>query len=83
MIWLFASGHAADIVLMVIVIELVWLVTGRGWPVTAAILRLAPGAFMLLALRAALTGCDWRWISLPLLLSFPVHIADLTQRKIR
>jgi hypothetical protein len=81
MLWLFASGHAVDIVLGVIGVELVWLVAGRGWPVMVAVLRLAPGALMLLALRAALTGCDWRWIALPLLLSFPVHIADLAQRK--
>jgi hypothetical protein len=81
MLWLFASGHAVDIVLGVIGVELAWLVAGRRWPVMVAALRLAPGALMLLALRAALTGCDWRWIALPLLLSFPVHIADLAQRK--
>ncbi len=81
MVWLFASGHAVDIVLAVIAVELVWLITTRGWPVTQALLRLAPGALMLLALRAALTGCDWRWIALPLLLSFPIHLADLAQRR--
>ncbi len=81
MLWLFGTGHAVDIVLVVIGVELAWLVTARGWPVTQATLRLAPGALMLLALRAALTGCDWRWVALPLVLSFPVHIADLAQRK--
>jgi hypothetical protein len=81
--WLFASGHAVDIVLVVIGVELAWLVSARGWPVTEATLRLAPGALMLLALRAALTGSDWRWIALPLLLSFPVHLADLAQRTMK
>lgn len=80
MAWLFASGHAVDIVLAVIVLELVWLVTRGGWSAGAALMRLMPGALMLLALRAALTGCAWPWIALPLLLSFPVHLADLRRR---
>ena len=76
---LFASGHAVDIVLLVIAVELVWLTWRGGWRVTDAALRLAPGALMLVALRMALTGFDWRWIALPLLLSFPVHLADLAR----
>lgn len=77
---LFASGHAADIVLLVIALECAWLVGRRGWPVADALLRLAPGALMLVALRSALIGLDWQWIALPLLLSFPVHLADLGRR---
>jgi hypothetical protein len=46
-------------------------------------LRLAPGAFILVALRGALTGSDWRWIALSLALSFPLHVADLMQRNIQ
>lgn len=79
--WLFASGHAVDIVLAVIAIELAWLVTRGGWGIGEALLRLGPGVLMLLALRAALAGLDWRWIALALALSFPVHLADLTRRK--
>ena len=79
MAWLFASGHAVDIVLAVIALELVWLI-GRGWPPRDAVLRLGPGALMLLALRGALTDADWWWIALPLALSFPVHLADLARR---
>jgi nitroreductase len=79
MAWLFASGHAVDIVLAVIAVELGWLVRG-GWRATDALLRLAPGALMLLALRAALTDLDWWWVALPLALSFPVHLADLARR---
>lgn len=78
--WLFASGHAVDIVLTVMLVELVWLTTKAGWRVGDALLRLAPGALMLVALRFALTGYDWRWIALPLLVSFPVHLADLRRR---
>lgn len=66
--------------LAVIALELLWL-TRKGWRVGDALLRLAPGALLLVALRASLTGLDWRWIALPLLLSFPVHLADLTRRK--
>ncbi len=80
MIWLFASGHAIDIVLAVIGIEAVWLMARAHWPARRALLCLAPGALMLLALRAALTGLDWRWIAVLLLLSFPVNLADLAQR---
>ncbi len=44
-----------------------------------AALRLAPGMLMLVALRAALTGLDWRWIAVPLIVSLPVHLADLAR----
>lgn len=77
MTWLFASGRSVDIVLLVIVIELLWMVTRGGWRVRDALLRLGPGALMLIALRSALIGLQWPWIALPLLLSFPVHLADL------
>lgn len=80
MAWLFASGHAVDVVLAVIAIEAVWLVAVTRWRVREAVLCLAPGALMLLALRAALTGQDWRMIALYLLLSFPLNLADLAQR---
>lgn len=77
MAWLFASGHAVDVVLAVIAGEAAMLTRSRGWRPTDALLRLLPGALMLVALRGALTGEDWRWIALPLLLSFPIHLADL------
>ena len=81
MTWLFASGHAVDIVLAVIVLEFVWLTVLGGWRIADALLCLCPGGLMLTGLRAALTGHDWRWIALPLLLSFPVHLADLQRRR--
>lgn len=77
--WLFASGHAVDIILLVLVIEYVWIVRGAKWRARDAFFRLAPGALMMLGLRAALTGQDWRWVALPLLLSFPAHLADLAR----
>lgn len=81
MTWLFASGHAVDIVLAVMALELAWLTLRGGWRIVDALLCLGPGALMLTGLRGALTGHDWRWIALPLLLSFPVHLADLRRRR--
>lgn len=80
---LFASGHAVDIVLAVIALELVWLVTRRGWCPIDAILGLGPGVLMLIAVRAALTGQDWQWIASTLILSFPIHLLDLANRSQR
>lgn len=60
-------------------VELGWLTARRGWGVRDALLRLLPGALMMVALRGALTGLDWWWIALPLLLSFPAHLADLAR----
>lgn len=79
--WLFASGHAVDLILAVMLAELIWLTRCKGWPVSDALLRLAPGALMLIALRGALTDVDWPWIALPLALSLPVHLADLARRR--
>ena len=83
MAWLFASGHAVDIVLVVMAGELVWLAARKDWPMADALLRIGPGALMLLALRAALVGLGWPWIALPLLASFPVHLADLARHRMR
>ena len=77
---LFASGHAVDIVLAVLLAEALWLVGRRGWAVADAAALLLPGALFLAALRAALTGQDWPWIAVPLALSFPVHLADVIRR---
>ena len=57
--------------------EFAWLTRRRGWRWADALLRLLPGALLLLGLRAALTGLAWPWIALPLALSFPAHLADL------
>lgn len=60
--------------------ESAWLTRWRGWPIPDAVLRLLPGALMLLALRAALTGVTWPWIALALAASFPAHLADVLRR---
>ncbi|MEG3165492.1 hypothetical protein U1701_12890 [Sphingomonas sp. PB2P19] len=66
--------------LLVIGVEFVALIA-MGWRAIDAVLRLGPGVLMLIAVRAALIGLAWPWIALPLLLSFPVHLADLARTK--
>jgi len=78
--WLFASGHAVTLVLAFMGVEGVWLVA-RRWSALTVFLMLAPGALMLLALRAALVGLPWYWIALPLTVSLPLHLADVRHRR--
>jgi hypothetical protein len=83
---LFASGHAVDIVLAVLAAEVLVLSNRRTRRVgerhrgATMIIAALPGIFLLLALRAALTGADWIWIALWLAASFPAHLADLRRR---
>jgi hypothetical protein len=78
------SGHAVDVVLLVILIEFVVLVAlRRGHRKRAAVdllFSLTPGAMLLLALRLALVGADWQWIALAIAASFPFHLVDLFRR---
>jgi hypothetical protein len=78
--WLFASGHAADLILGVLAAEALWLKLARRWRWGAILGLLGPGALMMIGLRAALTGADWWWIALPLGLSLPLHLYDLRSR---
>ena len=76
----FASGHAADVVLGVLLLEAAWLRMGRGWRWSAVAALLGPAALIVLGLRAALTDAAWWWIALPLALSLPLHLMDLRGR---
>lgn len=82
-VWLFAQGHAVDLILVILLIEAVWLLRWRGWPALTVALRLLPGACMVLAVRAALTGMGWPWIALTLAASFPLHLADVVRSRRR
>lgn len=77
---LFATGHAADVILGVLVIEAAWLRLARGWRWGAIAGLLGPAALIVLGLRAALTGAAWWWIALPLAASLPLHLMDLRGR---
>jgi len=76
----FASGHAADLVLGVLLIEALWLRLGRGWSWGALAGLLGPAALIVLGLRAALVGADWWMVALPLAASLPLHLMDLRKR---
>ncbi len=75
----FSTGRAVDVVLLVLAIEALWL-KARGQHWADIVPALLPAVLMMLALRAALTGMAWPFISSPLALAFPVHLYDLRRR---
>jgi hypothetical protein len=82
---LFASGLAADIILVVMLAELIALSvlhqrTGKGMTPTDLVFSLGAGAGLVLAFRGALVGAGVAWIGGALLLSFVMHIVDQLRR---
>lgn len=79
----FASGRAVDVVLAVVVVEVLVLarfrrhvgIAPRDW-----IGQVLAGVFLVLAVRSALTGADWRWTASLLLASLPAHLYDMGRR---
>ncbi len=76
---LVASGHAVDMVLVFMLVEGLWL--GRRRAPADVLFMLLPGALMMLALRAALTGAGCLWVASWLLLSLPAHLEDVRRRR--
>ncbi|KAA2238105.1 hypothetical protein F0L46_07455 [Salinarimonas soli] len=82
---LFADGRIVDLVLLLVAAEAgaLWLWRRRAarGPTWADLLpNLLAGAFLLLALRAALAGMPWIWIAAPLTGALLAHLADLARR---
>jgi hypothetical protein len=81
---LVASGHIADLVLLVVLLELMvlaWLgARGRGPGARSLLPTLLAGAALALALRAALTGAAWPWIAVCLSVAGVAHGIDLLAR---
>lgn len=82
---LFASGHIADLILLLVVFEAVVFLalrrlTGRGVPARELLPNLAAGATLILALRSALRGEPWSMTASWLLLALVAHGADLMAR---
>ncbi len=77
---LFASGHAVDIVLVFLAVEVFVIMRVRRGAAANTIIAALPGVCLLLALRASLTGQAWPWIALWIALSLPAHLADLMRR---
>ena len=78
--FLFERGHAADLILVVLMAEAAWLRAARGWSARAIAGLIGPAALIVLGLRGAMVGADWWWIALPLAASFPLHLMDLRSR---
>jgi hypothetical protein len=81
---LFSTGRAIDLVLAFMAAEfaiLYWRRRERRKTPIDLLLALAPGACLLLAVRAALTGAGWMWIAAFLAASLPAHLADLSRRR--
>lgn len=81
----FASGRVVDLVLVLVALEAALLVwhrrrSGRGVPAAEALAFLLSGAFLLLALRAALAGASWEWVAAPLAGAGVAHLVDLRLR---
>lgn len=79
------SGHVADVILACLLIEaaalLAWnRATGRGLAPGAVAALLLPGAFLVLALRLALTGAAWTLIPVALVGALAAHLWDLRGR---
>jgi hypothetical protein len=78
----FTSGHAVDLVLAFMVLEALFLIVIKKRRVLTVVLTILPGAAMMLALRAALTGAEWQMVAIWLTVSLPLHLADLRHRKL-
>lgn len=83
--WLFQTGHIADIVIVVMLIEAVLLgiyyaKTGAGVEPRQLITNLAAGIALFVAVRLALTDAHWTSIAIALGASFVAHVADLRSR---
>ena len=82
---LFASGLAVDVALAVIALEFAFLLSRRPAgerraAVVELVLALGPGACLMLALRAALTGAGAGWVAAWLVASLPLHLMDVRRR---
>jgi hypothetical protein len=81
---LIASGQIVDLILLFMAGMSLYLIVFRrsaGWSAREIACTMLPGAFILLALRAALTGEPWTMTAFWLLLSFPAHLYDVLRKR--
>ncbi len=81
----FTSGRVIDLILVLLLIEGVVLAivhrrTGRGLAPADLAGFILSGLFLLLAVRTALVGAWWGWVSLCFSASLLTHLADLRNR---
>ena len=82
---LFASGRIVDLILLLVVIEVMALALVRAKSARGLALRdllggLAPGVFLLLALRSTMMLSGWSVTAFWLAIAFAAHVADLSRR---
>ena len=80
-----ASGWVLDGILALMgaeaaVLAALWRAGRRGVPPGALLPNLLSGMCLLLAMRTALAGAWWGWISLPLLAAGVLHGVDLRRQ---
>lgn len=76
---LFASGHVIDLILLLMLAEAALLLKLRlpGLGSRQILALLLPGAFLMLAVRAALTSAHWTTIAACLLAALVAHLGDV------
>jgi hypothetical protein len=82
---LFESGRIIDLILLLVALECAGLVllrarTGRGPALRDLLPTLLAGAFLLVAMRATLSGAGVPWIGASLLAALCAHVTDLSRR---
>jgi hypothetical protein len=82
---LFESGAIVDAILLLMILQGLGLkiLHQYGWRIMSPVDYLftaLPGAFLLLALRAALVNAEWFYIAASLLAAFCLHWSDLVRR---
>jgi hypothetical protein len=82
---LFVSGAIVDVILALVLVEAIGVIayrfaTGGGPEPIGFVCNLLAGAFLLFALREALSGAPWIWVAASLSGAFVAHAADLLTR---
>jgi hypothetical protein len=82
---LLVTGHLIDVALVVVGLEALALVAararlGRGLRPLDVLGQLLAGLLLMLAVRCAVTGADYRWTLAFVSASFPAHVFDLARR---
>jgi hypothetical protein len=82
---LLSRGILIDVALAAILIEVAILMVSRarqrrGLAPLDLFGQLLAGALLLLAVRTAVTGADYRWTLVLISASFPAHLFDLMRR---
>ncbi|MFY9655147.1 MAG: hypothetical protein WAK01_00960 [Methylocystis sp.] len=82
---LFVSGAFVDLILALVLAEAIAVIayrfaTGGGPEPIGFVCNLLAGAFLLFALREALSGAHWIWVAASLSGALVAHAADLLTR---